>query len=343
MTIQNFMQNKLISFKEIFPGLIICIIIGLVAKYLGTFVPTLGGATIAILLGLVLGNTILNKPILHKGVRFSESNLLSYSIVLLGGTLSYQVILELGISGVSFIVLQMILTILFCLVVGKKLGFSEDFRLLMASGNAVCGSSAIGATAPVIKANDVDKSITITLVNLTGTILMMLLPLLTSFLYGNETIKSSALIGGTLQSVGQVVGSASMVNHDVLQYATIFKIVRIIFLVFVILAFAKLKKDEENHEAELHHKKPKAKIKIPWYVTGFFLMCFLFSIGLITANVSLGLKQVSNYLEIFALAGIGMSVKFKDLIASGLKSGIYCLAIGVAQIIFAVILIGILL
>lgn len=343
MNIQNMIQSKFNHFKAIIPGLTVCILIGLLSKYLGTFVPTLGGATIAILLGLLLGNTVLNQPLLYKGVRFSESNLLSYSIVLLGGTLSYQVILELGISGVSFIILQMILTIAFCLLVGKKLGFTENFRLLMASGNAVCGSSAIGATAPVIKANDVDKSITITLVNLTGTILMMLLPFLTSFLYEDETIKSSALIGGTLQSVGQVVGSASMVNHDVLQYATIFKIVRIIFLVFVILAFAKLKKDEENHEAQLHHKKPKAKIKIPWYVQGFFIMCFLFSIGLISEEISLGFKQISNYLEIFALAGIGMSVKFKDLMAAGLKSGLYCLAIGIAQIVFAILLISILL
>ena len=237
----------------------------------------------------------------------------------------------------------MALTIAFCLFVGKQLGFSENFRLLMASGNAVCGSSAIGATAPVIKANDVEKSITITLVNLTGTILMMILPFLTNLLYENETMLSSALIGGTLQSVGQVVGSASMVNHDVLKYATIFKIVRIIFLVFVILGFAKLKKDEENHDAELHHKKPNAKIKIPWYVKGFFLMCFLFSIGFISENISLGFKQISNYLEIFALAGIGMSVKFKDLMKAGLKSGAYCLAIGIAQIVFAVILIRILL
>ena len=237
----------------------------------------------------------------------------------------------------------MALTIAFCLFVGKQLGFSENFRLLMASGNAVCGSSAIGATAPVIKANDVEKSITITLVNLTGTILMMILPFLTNLLYENETMLSSALIGGTLQSVGQVVGSASMVNHDVLKYATIFKIVRIIFLVFVILGFAKLKKDEENHDAELHHKKPNAKIKIPWYVKGFFLMCFLFSIGFISENISLGFKQISNYLEIFALAGIGMSVKFKDLMKAGLKSGVYCLAIGIAQIIIAIILIWILL
>lgn len=343
MKTRNFMQQKLINFKHIAPGLIVCMIIGLISKYIGTFVPTLGGATIAILLGLLLGNTVLTHKKLYPGVRFSESNLLSYSIVLLGGTLSYTVILELGISGVSFVVLQMVLTIIFCIFMGKKLGFSENFRLLMAAGNAVCGSSAIGATAPVIKSNDVDKSITITLVNLTGTILMMLLPLLTPVLYANDTIKSSALIGGTLQSVGQVVGSASMVNHDVLQYATIFKIVRIIFLVFVILSFAKLKKDEENHEAECHHEKPKAKVKIPWYVIGFFIMCFLFSIGIINENISHGFKQISNYLEIFALAGIGMSVKFKDLMAAGLKSGIYCLAIGIAQILIAIVLIGILL
>lgn len=328
------------GFKEILPGLFVCILIGLVAKYLGILMPTLGGATLAILLGLLLGNTILTQSTLHKGVRFSESNLLSYSIVLLGGTLSYTVLLELGVSGVAFIVLQMVLTIAFCLFVGKKLGFSDNFRLLMASGNAVCGSSAIGATAPVIKANEVDKSITITLVNLTGTLLMMGLPLLTKILYQNEIMKASALIGGTLQSVGQVVGSASMVNHEVLKYATIFKIVRIIFLVFVILAFAKLKKGEEASD-QASDQPMKSKVKIPWYVQGFFLMCFLFSLGLISEEISSIFKQISNYLEIFALAGIGMSVKFKDLKNAGLKSGLYCLCIGIAQIIFAVILISI--
>ena len=332
-------QNLIQYLKEIFPGLMVCILIGLVSKFLGTLIPAIGGATISILLGLLLGNTVLKQPRLYKGIRFSESNLLSYSIVLLGGTLSYKVILELGVSGVTFIILQMILTILICIIVGKKLGFSENFRLLMASGNAVCGSSAIGATAPVIKANDVDKSISITLVNLTGTVLMLILPFLTNFLYGNETMQSSALIGGVLQSVGQVVGSASMINEEILRYATIFKIVRIIFLVFVILIFAKIKQDEEINGDKLDHEKRRAKIKIPWYVIGFFIMCFLFSIGIISENVSYGIKQISNYLEIFALAGIGMSVKFSDLISAGIKSGIYCICIGISQVLFAIILI----
>ena len=65
--------------------------------------------------------------------------------------------------------------------------------------------------------------------------------------------------------------------------------------------------------------------------------------ALLVQKFLLDLNKVSNYLEIFALAGIGMSVKFKDLVKAGLKSGIYCLSIGVAQIIFAIVLISILL
>lgn len=120
MKTQKFMQQKLINSKDVLPGLMICVIIGLVSKFLGTFVPALGGATIVILLGLLLGNTILTQKSLYKGVRFSESTLLSYSIVLLGGTLNYKVILELGVSGVIFIALQMILTITFCMFIGKN-------------------------------------------------------------------------------------------------------------------------------------------------------------------------------------------------------------------------------
>ena len=50
-------------------------------------------------------------------------------------------------------------------------------------------------------------------------------------------MQTSAMIGGTLQSVGQVIGSATFVNSDVIAMSTIFKIIRIIFIVFVALAF----------------------------------------------------------------------------------------------------------
>ncbi|MDU7904872.1 MAG: putative sulfate exporter family transporter, partial [Peptostreptococcaceae bacterium] len=220
--------------NKILPGLIVSTIIGFISIFLSKFVPSLGAATISIFLGMILGNLFLNKKVFHEGYKFSETELLSYSIVLLGATLSVSTIMELGLGGIIFIVIQMAVTIVGAIYIGKKLGFSENFRYLMASGNAVCGSSAIGATAPVIDADDKEKGIAITIVNVTGVVLMLLLPVLAGILYNHELIKTSAIIGGTLQSVGQVVASGAMVNEATKDLATIFKIVRVILLVVVV-------------------------------------------------------------------------------------------------------------
>lgn len=321
---------------DIFPGLLMCTAIAYIGKFIGIYMPAIGSASLAIFLGMFVGNTFGNKKIYAKGSKFSESDLLAYSIVLLGGTLNFNTILELGVSGVGFIVIQMTITIIAAILIGKKLGFSENFRLLMASGNAVCGSSAIASTAPVIGADDKDKGIAITIVNVVGTILMLLLPIIANLAFSLDTLKTSALIGGVLQSVGQVIASGSLVNNEVKDLATIFKIVRIIFLVVVVLVFANMKKKSEG---ETHGG---AKAKVPWYVMGFFIACTLYSLGVIPQSVSKLFKTVSSNFEIIALAGIGMRVKFKDLVTQGPKASIYGLLIATVQVISALVLINLL-
>ncbi|CEK32239.1 membrane protein [[Clostridium] sordellii] len=330
--------------NKILPGLIVSTIIGFISIFLSKFVPSLGAATISIFLGMILGNLFLNKKVFHEGYKFSETELLSYSIVLLGATLSVSTIMELGLGGIIFIVIQMAVTIVGAIYIGKKLGFSENFRYLMASGNAVCGSSAIGATAPVIDADDKEKGIAITIVNVTGVVLMLLLPVLAGILYNHELIKTSAIIGGTLQSVGQVVASGAMVNEATKDLATIFKIVRVILLVVVVFVFGHLKNKTnaeilKEEEVEIVNKK----IKIPWYVIGFFVTCALFSMNLIPIEASHIAKELSSKLEIIALAAIGLRVNFKDLIKQGKEVSLYGLFVGILQILTAVILISFLL
>lgn len=332
---------------DIVPGLIVCIILSIIGRKLGAFVPTIGGATLTIFLGMAFGNTVGSldryKTVLSKGAKFSESNLLSYSIVLLGGTLSIQTLMALGFSGVTFIVIQMTITIIAALFIGKKLGFAENFSMLMASGNAVCGSSAIGATSPAIGASESEKGIAITVVNITGTVLMILLPLIAGVLYTMDTLKTSALIGGVLQSLGQVVASGSMVGTEVRDLATLFKIVRIIFLVIVVLVLGRMKNNSSNREG--NNKKTNGTMKsakVPWYVIGFFVMCSIYSIGLFDSTASSTFKLISSNFEVVALAGIGMRVNFKDLIKQGRKVSIYALSIASIQVISAVILISVL-
>ncbi len=330
------------NIKDIIPGLAVAASVALVSMFLGKFVPSLGAASIAIFLGMFVGNVFLNQKVFQKGYKFSESDLLSYSIVLLGGTLSIQTIGEIGVFGVIFIVLQMTATIVGALYIGRKLGFDQNFRFLMASGNAVCGSSAIAATAPVIDADDKDKGISITIVNVTGIFLMFLLPVITGFLYNNEVLQTSGMIGGILQSVGQVVASGAMVSEGVKDLSTIFKIVRIIFLVVVVFAFGhiKHKTNKEILDEEVSDVKTK-KIKVPWYVVGFFIMCGLFSTNIIPDSISLIFKETSHILEIIALAAIGLRVNVRDLIKQGKNVSLYGLFVGILQIVSAVILISI--
>ena len=42
--------------KEIFPGLVVSVSVGIISILLGRFIPKLGAATIAIFLGMFVGN-----------------------------------------------------------------------------------------------------------------------------------------------------------------------------------------------------------------------------------------------------------------------------------------------
>ena len=331
------------SIKDIIPGFIVSLAVALASMFIAQFVPKLGAATIAIFLGMIVGNLFFKQKVFIKGYKFSETDLLSYSIVLLGATLSVSTLIELGIGGFAFIIIQMTITIVAALLIGKKLGFSQNFRFLMASGNAVCGSSAIGAVAPVIDADDDEKGIAITIVNVSGIVLMFLLPLISGILYNHEAMKTSAMIGGTLQSVGQVVASGAMVNEQVKDLSTIFKILRVIMLVVVVLVFGHLKHktNEEIIEEEIVAEK-RGRVKVPWYVIGFFITCALFSLNIITPEVSAFCKALSNKFEIIALAAIGLKVNVKELMRQGKKVSMYAVGIGLVQIISAITLIALL-
>ena len=329
--------------KKIIPGFLICVLIAIVGKVIAGIFPSLGAATFAILLGIIAGNTIFNNEKYEEGSKFSERDLLSYSIVLMGATLNLSDVASVGINGILFVVIQMCATIIMAFIIGRKLGFNRKFSLLMSAGNAVCGSSAIASASDVLNPSAKDKGISVTIVNITGTILMFVLPIIAFFIYNNETFQTSALIGGTLQSVGQVIASAQFVNEYVVEIATIFKILRIIMIVAVVMLFSKINTNEEGKLFEKHHKdnQEKIKVRIPWYIKGFFILSVINSLGIIPESIASMAHFVSGQFEIIALAAIGMRVKFSDLAKEGPKGMLYGTLVGLSQIVFALVLIKI--
>ena len=324
------------------PGFLVCLVIALIAQGVAKFFPSIGAALFAIGLGILCGNTFLNRPVFDSGTKFSERSLLEYSIVLTGATLLLRDILALGWNGLAFIACQMALTIVAAYQIGRHMGFGKKFSLLMGAGNAVCGSSAIATVSPVVEADSKDKGISITIVNVTGTILMVLLPLITGFVYQHEVLHTSAMIGGTLQSIGQVIASAQLVGGEVVETATIFKIIRIVFIVLVALVYSRVNADRDDTPLFVRGEAAgtkAVKAGVPWFIIGFFLMAILHSLGVIPAPVSAVAKLVSQQFEIIALAAIGMRVKFRDLAAEGPRAMVYGVSVGACQILFALVLI----
>ena len=337
----------------ILPGLAVSILISLVSQYLARFLPTLGAALIAILLGMLLGNTLLNRPGLSQGTKFSEKRLLEYAIVLNGLILDFQVLKSAGLKGFVFIILQMSLTIFVTYNLGKYFGFGKRFSLLMGAGNAVCGSSAIGTVSPILKADNKEKGISITIVNLTGTALMIALPLLGAVLYGSDTLRTSALIGGTVQSVGQVVAAAKLVNDEVVTLATVFKLMRVLLIIGVAVLYGRMNMNEGE---SLFTRKKRAEIAaseesgasaspaavsygVPWFLTGFVVFFLIRSFIGVPDSVLVASKAISTQFEVAALAAIGMRVKFADIIKEGPKAMLYGLTVGAVQVVMAVALI----
>lgn len=324
--------------KPILPGLSLSIGVAIIAKLFALFLPKLGGATLAILLGIILGNTFFKQPALAAGTKFSESKLLEYSVVLLGLTVTFQTIGEMGFKGLIFILLIMTTVIIGAYWIGRKLGFNEKMSLMMAGGNAVCGSSAIGAIAPAIEANDEEKGQIITLVNLLGTVMMLTLPFLGMSLFGDALLSKSALLGGTLQSVGQVVAGASLINPETVKYAMLFKITRIIFLVVVVFLFERKAKQDDLVTV----KGSKKKFPIPWYVTCFLIFCVINSFVTLPAIFDEGAHFISTWFETTALAAIGLRLDFRKFLKEGPRFLVYGLSVGAVQTVAALVFIFVL-
>lgn len=316
------------------PGLFLATVIALVGRYLATWIPNLGGVTIAILLGMVIGNFFDLDGNYGLGVRFAEKKLLSLAIMLMGLKLELSVLGELGLSAIIVIIIMVFSTITMGIIFGRLLGLSPSFSILLGVGNGICGSSAIAAVAPIVSNEEEEIGLSIGVVNLLGTIGIFLLPLLVHLLRLEEA-SSGLMIGGTLQAVGQVVAAGFSINDKIGRLATVVKMGRILMLAPVVLFFTFSSSDNNSDS--------KGKFSLPGFIIGFFIFSLLGSLGIIPETISDFLKSSSKVLLIIAMAAIGLKIKLSSLLKQGPKALIAGLFIFLGQLLLITFLIKLML
>lgn len=329
--------------KNMVAGIVLTLALALVAKLLSPFLPTLGAEALAMLAGIVLGNTVFANQRWGAGVKWAEKYPIEIGIALLGLNVTLQNMESLGWSGVIFILLQMALTILFVMWIGGRVfKVSPQSAMMMGAGNAVCGSSAIASVAPAVGATDDQRRTSVATVSLAGVILLFVLPVIGPAILPNNMMVS-ALIGGTVQSVGQVSGTASLVGGSVVTYAPIFKMLRVIMLSVVVIFMANHASKLSNLAATTSAKSAnKTKINIPWFVTVFIIFMLINSFVTLPHVLTNSAEQVTSFFGVVNLAGIGLNLKWSTIKSSGAKFLGYGLVTIVFQVAIAIALIYVL-
>ena len=300
-----------INYSQYIYGVLLCLIIGIFAEYLSKLL-IIESISLSIILGILFGNLIKVDKIFKSGINFTERHILSLAIIFLGVKLDYLILSQLGIRIIFFIITGIVLTILFSLLLGKLFNLNKNFALLLGIGNAVCGSSAIAATQKIIGVKKEEIGLSITIINLLGTIGFFLLPFLGAQILEFTDLRLGVLIGNTLQSVGQVVASGFSISDSVGQTATIVKMVRILMLsplIFILLFI--IFKSKNNNKEQLKFSG------VPIFIYGFILFSLISTFHLLPVYYIHIIEGMSHYLLVVSMVGVGLKITFNDFFTYG--------------------------
>ena len=141
------------------------------------------------------------------GARRADRRLLRSGIVLLGFSVSFGSIAALGLGTVGLVAATLVATLVVTTWLGNRVGLGRARSLLIGTGFAICGASAIAAMEETAGADEEDVAVGIAMVTLFGTLAMVLMPLLWHPL-GLTDVQFGVWTGASIQEVGQVVAAA---------------------------------------------------------------------------------------------------------------------------------------
>jgi uncharacterized integral membrane protein (TIGR00698 family) len=298
------------------------------------------GVPVAIVLGLLLRNTLGLPESLTPGLKFATTTILRLGIVLVGIRLSVFDVLKLGLAGLPVVVAAIATGLLFVTWFNRRLGLPPRLGTLVAAGTSICGVTAIVSTAPAIEADEREVAYAVANVVAFGLFGMLVYPYLAhALLTRSETI--GLFLGTAVHDTSQVVGAAltyKQVYADdvVLRTATVTKLTRNIFLAVVIPLLTWM------HVRSTHApggRRPATTWRqfVPGFVLGFLAMAVVRSLGdwtLGTSGAAYGLFDArawssltaslgdfwaSRILLGTAMAAVGLSTSFAVFKGVGLK------------------------
>jgi uncharacterized integral membrane protein (TIGR00698 family) len=298
--------------KKLMPGLALCLGIAIVATFLGRFVPIVGGAVFAIVLGVAFAAARKPATTLVPGMRFASKTLLQTSIVLLGTGLDLGHVAREASSSLPLMLGTMTVVLVAAYVLGRALNLRETLRTMLGVGTAICGASAIAAISTVIGATEPEIAYAISTIFLFNVIAVLVFPALGHALHMSQHV-FGVWAGTAINDTSSVVAAGYAYGQSAGDEAVIVKLTRAT-LILPIVAFFAVRRAQRERKANA--AVPWASI-IPWFILYFVAATLAETFGVIPPAAHGGLNALAVFLIAVALAGVGLATDVRKILAVG--------------------------
>ena len=312
-------------------GIALAVAVSIAAGYAADWVGTsllgfdrspISAIMMAIVLGIIVANTVTLPESVVEGLHFCTKTILRTGIMLLGIRLSLLSAGKNALIATPFVIVAIGVGLFTVSALGKRMGMRKQLAGLIAVGTAICGATAIVATAPLIKPKEEEVSYAIACITVFGLVAMFAYPILGHYLFPTEPGLAGLFLGTSIHETAQVAGAGMMyqAQYDAplaLDVATVTKLVRNLFMIAVIPLVGVLYASERNADM------PKAKRwlhMVPWFIVGFAVMSGLRTLGEVGAR-PFGLFQPEQWAAVVGfLRGAAENFLLVAMAAVGLTS-----------------------
>ena len=323
-----------------FMGLIVVFIGSLFCLWLNSSLDTwtggrvkgLSSLTLAILIGMLLGNSVYPRvaAYLSEGVNFAKGQILRLAIMFYGFKLTLTQVASVGMPAIMSDALVLTSTFLLTYWLGTKwLKMDKQTTLLIGSGASICGAAAVIAAEPVVQAEAHKVTIAVATVVVFGTLSMLLYPFLYHLGWLQPWLDAQdygIYIGSTIHEVAQVVVAGNAISADVGHTAVVTKMIRVMmlapFLLLLSFALTPPRPDDNNnssaHKGSAFIARVK-QVKVPWFAFIFILIVLLHTWLPMNARLELSMVTLDDVLLTMAMFALGLSTHLSAIKHAGIK------------------------
>lgn len=259
--------------------------------------------SIALLCGLIFSGFGLK----YKKTAGYTSLILQASVIAMGFSMNLEQVIEVSKSGFMITALSVILVMVSGISIGRILKINPKISILVSSGTAICGGSAIAAISPVINAKNYQISFALIVIFVLNALALIIFPYIGHYFnLSQEAFGYWAAIA--IHDTSSVVGAGASYGNQALEIATTVKLVRTLWIIPLAAFLAVFQKNKAD------------RIKIPWFIV-FFLLSILTAYAIPQWQTTYqNFQWIGKKGMTIAIFLIGTNISLSEAKKAGLKS-----------------------